>query len=146
ASLLADMPAPSGVLGRHRPDADDDADIAVGLAAARRLGALDIGQAAVVQQGGVLALEDVEATDVLIGPAGALKRPGRGPILVKVCKPQQEVRADPPVIGPDTIRRAVAAGFAGIAVDAGGTLVLDRSETVGLADAAGLFLVGIDVG
>ncbi len=146
ASLLADMPAPSGVLGCHRPGPEDDADIALGLAAARRLGELDIGQAAVVQQGGVLALEDAAGTDMLVERAGALRRPGRGPILVKVCKPQQEVRADPPVIGPETIRRAAAAGFAGIAVDAGGTLVLDRSDTVGLADAAGLFLVGIDVG
>ena len=146
ASLLADLPAPPGVLGCHRPGPNDDADIAVGLAAARRLGELDIGQAAVVQQGAVLALEDAEGTDALVERAGALRQPGRGPILVKVRKPQQEVRADPPVIGPETVRRAAAAGFAGIAVDAGGTLVLDRAEAVGLADAAGLFMVGIDVG
>jgi DUF1009 family protein len=144
ASLLADLPAPHGALGRHRPSSDDVADIALGLAAARRLGELDIGQAAVVQQGSVLALEDEEGTDVLVERAGVLQQPGRGAILVKVCKPQQEVRADPPVIGPETIRRAAAAGFAGIAVDAGGTLVLDRAEVVRLADAAGLFVVGID--
>lgn len=144
ASLLADLPAPHGPLGRHRPAAEDAADIALGLAAARRLGELDIGQAAVAQQGKVLAVEDVNGTDDLIARAGALQQSGRGAIMVKVSKPQQEARADPPVIGPDTIRRAAAAGFAGIAVDAGGTLVLDLAETVRLADAAGLFLVGIE--
>lgn len=143
-AVLHDLPAPRGNLGRHRPSAEDDADIALGLAAARQLGAADIGQAVVVQQGSVLAREDDAGTDALIERAASLQRAGRGAILVKVCKPQQETRADPPVIGPETVRRAAAAGLAGIAIEAGGTLVLDRPEIVRHADDAGLFVVGID--
>jgi DUF1009 family protein len=144
--LLQDLPAPLGVLGRHWPGAEDEADIALGLAAARRLGAADIGQAVVVQQGVVIAEEDALGTDALLARAGQLRRPGRGPVLVKIRKPQQESRADPPVVGPQTVAGAAAGGFAGIAVEAGGTLVLDRPETVRRADAAGLYIVGVDAG
>jgi DUF1009 family protein len=144
-TLLADLPAPPGALGRHRPGAEDEADIALGVLAARQLGALDIGQAVVVQQGLVLAVEAAEGTDRLIIRAGELRRSGRGPVLVKIRKPQQDGRADPPVIGPETARQVVAAGFAGIAVEAGGTLILDRPEVTRIADDAGLFVVGIDL-
>lgn len=144
-TLLDELPAPRGALGRHHPTTVDEADIALGVDAARQLGARDIGQAAVVQQGQVLALEAADGTDQLIARAGALRRDGRGPILVKLPKPQQDGRADPPVIGPETVRRAAAAGFSGIAVQAGGTLVVDRPEVARLADEAGLFVVGIDI-
>lgn len=143
-ALLEELPAPRGRLGRAGPDGEDERDIALGLEAARRLGALDIGQAVVVQQGLVLAVEAAEGTDRLIARAGELRRAGRGPVLVKLRKPQQDGRADPPVVGPETVRQAAAAGFAGIAVEAGGTLIVDRDETVRAADAAGLFLIGID--
>ncbi|HXQ14050.1 MAG TPA: UDP-2,3-diacylglucosamine diphosphatase LpxI, partial [Caulobacteraceae bacterium] len=71
-------------------------------------------------------------------------RGGTGAILVKARKPQQEMRADPPVIGPATIRHAAAARFRGIAVEAGGVLVLDPGLLAAEADRAGMFLVGID--
>jgi hypothetical protein len=144
-AVLGDLAAPWGPLGRCRPDAEDDADIALGLGAARQLGALDIGQAVVVQQGRVLALEAVEGTDGLIARAGALQQPGRAGILVKIPKPQQELRADPPTIGPETIRQVGAARLGGVALAAGATLVLDRAEVIRLADAAGIFVVGVDV-
>jgi len=144
-SVLDDLSAPRGVLGRERPSPEDEADICLGIVAARRLGALDIGQAVVVQQGVVLAVEAAEGTDRLIRRAGELARSGRGPVLVKICKPQQSSRADPPVIGPDTVRHAAAAGFAGIAVQAGGTLVLDRPEVIRIADELGLFVLGVDL-
>lgn len=144
-ALLGDLPAPRGRIGRGQPTAEEEPDIALGVEAARHLGALDIGQAVVVQQGHVLAVEAAEGTDRLIARAAELRRAGRGPILVKILKPQQESRADPPVIGPETMRQAVAAGFSGIAVQAAGTLIVDLAEVVRIADTAGLFLVGIDV-
>ncbi len=144
-AVLDELPAPVGVLGRCRPDAADEADIDLGMAAAVRLGARDVGQAVVVQQGRVLGLEDAEGTDALIARAGALQLSGRPGILVKIRKPQQDSRSDPPVIGPQTIHQAAAAGLGGIAVEAGGTLLLDRAETIRLADTAGLFLVGVAV-
>lgn len=143
ASLLDDLPAPAGLLGLHRPGPELAADIALGVAAARRLGARDIGQAVVVQAGRILAEEDEGGTDGLIDRAQGLRAPGSPAILVKLPKPQQEDRADPPVVGPDTVRRAAAAGLAGIVVEAGGTLILDRAETARLADAAGLFILGV---
>lgn len=144
-AVLDELPASLGVLGHCRPDAGDEADIALGVAAAARLGARDVGQAVVVQQGRVLGLEDVEGTDALIARAGALQLAGRAGILVKIRKPQQDNRADPPVVGPQTVRQAAAVGLGGIAVEAGGTLLLDRAETIRLADEAGLFLVGVAV-
>lgn len=145
-SLLAELPAPLGVLGRCRPLAEDHDDIAIALAVARQVGALDVGQAVVVQQGRILAVEAAEGTDALIERAGRLQRPGRGAILVKIRKPQQDGRADPPVIGPETVRRAAAGRLAGIAVEAGGTLIVDRAESIRCADESGIFLLSLDAG
>lgn len=144
-ALLQDLVAPRGIWGAHRPDAQGDADIAVGLKAARDLGARDLGQAAVSQQGAVLAVEDIEGTSNLIGRAGRLKMPGAGPVLVKTAKPNQELRVDMPTIGTETVAACIAAGFAGIAVQAGATLVVDREQCIATADAAGLFLIGVAV-
>ncbi len=97
-----------------------------------------------VQQGLVLAVEAVEGTDAMLARAGALAREGPGGVLVKLAKPGQERRADLPVLGPDTIAAAAAAGLRGIAFEAGGTMLADRGATVADADAAGLFLLGIE--
>jgi DUF1009 family protein len=144
-TLLKDIVAPEGLWGRHAPDAQAEADIRVGIAAARDLGAHDLGQAAVAQQGRVLAVEDAEGTAALIRRAGAAKMPGAGPVLAKTAKPGQEMRVDMPTIGAETVTAAAAAGFAGIAVQAGATLVVDRSRCIAAADAAGLFLIGVAV-
>jgi hypothetical protein len=125
------------------PDADALRDIALGIEVAGRLGDLDIGQAAIVQQGLVLGVEAVEGTDALIARCAGLKRPGRGGILVKVKKPGQERRADLPTIGPHTVRLAAETGIAGIAVQAGHCLIIERAEVIAAADRAGLFVIGV---
>jgi DUF1009 family protein len=136
--------APEGPLGRVRPDAQAEADIARGLDVARALGALDIGQAVIVQQGLVLGVEAIEGTDELLRRCAKLRRDGPGGVLVKVEKPGQEPRADRPTIGPRTVALATETGLRGIAIDAYSTIVLDRDEVVQAADQAGLFVVGVD--
>jgi DUF1009 family protein len=142
--VLTEALAPAGLLGLHEPDEMARADIARGIAVARALGAADAGQGCVVQQGIVLAVEAAEGTDAMLARAGGLARPGPGGVLVKLVKPGQDRRADLPTIGPDTVRAAAAAGLRGIAVEAGGTLLADRPALVVAADAAGLFLLGLD--
>jgi len=130
-------------LGALRPDTHAEADIERGLAVARAIGALDVGQAVIVQQGLVLGVEAIEGTDALIERCAALRREGAGGVLVKVEKPGQERRADRPVIGPRTVALAAAAGLSGIAIEAEATIVIDRDEVVRAAAAAGLFVVAI---
>ncbi|HEX2527653.1 MAG TPA: UDP-2,3-diacylglucosamine diphosphatase LpxI [Geminicoccus sp.] len=142
--LEAGLLAPAGVLGRHAPDSDAQRDIQLGLTVARALGLLDVGQAVVVQQEQVIGVEAVEGTDRLLERCAELRLAGRGGVLVKVKKPQQERRADLPTVGTGTVARAVAAGLAGIAVEAEQTLLVDREATVAACDQAGLFLLGID--
>jgi DUF1009 family protein len=141
--LLLEADLPEGPLGQVRPDPEAEADIAHGIRIARAIGALDIGQAVVVQQGFVLGVEAIEGTDGLLRRCASLRRDGPGGVLVKVEKPGQEKRADRPVIGPQTVILAAESGLSGIAAEAGATLVLDRSEIARLADAAGIFVVGV---
>ena len=141
--LLDDAVLPEGPLGHLRPDADALADIAHGMRLARAIGALDIGQAVVVQQGLVLGVEAIEGTDGLLRRCAGLRRDGPGGVLVKAEKPGQERRADQPTIGPQTVILAAESRLRGIAAAAGATLVLDRDEVIRLADSAGLFVVGV---
>lgn len=124
------------------------ADAALAREVLAALGDLDVGQAAVVAGGEVLAIEGVEGTDRMLLRLIASGRPGRSGavngVLVKAPKPTQELRVDMPTIGPETVARAAAAGLAGIAVVAGRTLVLDKSGTARAADQAGLFVAGLD--
>jgi UDP-2,3-diacylglucosamine hydrolase len=145
-TLLRDDLAPHGLFGLVAPDAQAEADIAHGLTIARALGALDIGQAVVVQQGLVLGVEAIEGTDALLMRCRDLRREGPGGVLVKIAKPRQERRADLPTIGRRTVEAAHAAGLRGIAVEAGSTIVLDRPAIVAAADAAGLFVIGVEPG
>ncbi|MGC2854295.1 LpxI family protein [Novispirillum sp. DQ9] len=138
--------APEGVLGAHRPDDQALADVAHGVRVARGLGALDVGQGAVVQQGLVLAVEAIEGTDAMLGRCAALRRDGPGGVLVKTAKPAQERRADLPTIGVATVDNAHAAGLRGIAVQAGGALMVDKAGIIARADALGLFVFGVRVG
>ena len=142
--ILTEALGPQGLMSRTGPDAGAMADIGRGAAVVQALGAMDVGQACVVQQGVVLALEAIEGTDAMLARAGALARPGPGGVLVKMVKPGQDRRADLPTIGPATLRAAAAAGLRGVAFEAGGTLLVDRAGCVAAADAAGLFLLGID--
>jgi DUF1009 family protein len=142
--ILGELIPSAGPLGRHLPTAIDEQDIAQGLRVARAIGRLDIGHAVVVQHGVVIGVEAAEGTDALIRRCAALRVGSEGGVLVKIKKVQQDLRADPPVIGTITVGLAAEAGLAGIAVEAGGTLVLDRAAVSAAADAAGLFVVAVE--
>lgn len=147
-ALLEGLLATEGVPTRARPSPADEADAARAAAIVQGLGALDLGQGAVVAQGLCLGVETVQGTDALldfVARTASAHRPdpaGARGLLLKAPKPGQDWRADLPAIGPETLRRAAAAGLAGVAVEAGGVLVLGHAETVAEADRLGLFLWG----
>jgi DUF1009 family protein len=138
-----------GVLGRCAPSEQHRLDIDRALQAARAIGALDIGQAAVSARGVILGLEAQEGTDALLARCAGLPEHLRGTpaapagVLAKTPKPIQERRVDLPTIGPDTVMAAARAGLAGIAGEAGGLLVVDRAATIAVADELGLFILGV---
>jgi len=132
-----------GALGRVQPDSQAMSDIMRGVSVVRGLGALDIGQGCIVQDGVVLAVEAIEGTDRMLERALHLAQPGPGGVLVKMLKPGQEARADMPTIGPNTVVNAQAAGLRGIAFEAGFTLLTDPDECEATADRLGLFLYGL---
>lgn len=143
--LLASL----GPLAAQEPTGDDLRDIRKAAEAALALGKLDVGQGAVSVGGRIVALEGVEGTDAMLSRVADLRAEGRiSPrrrgVLVKLCKPQQDVRADLPTIGIETVENARKAGLAGIAVEAGRALVLDREAMLKAADEAGIFVCGID--
>jgi DUF1009 family protein len=142
--VLQEVLGPRGLLSRAAPDAQAMADIRRGIVVARALGAVDVGQCCVVQQGIVLAVEAAEGTDAMLARAGPLARAGHGGVLVKLVKPGQDRRADLPTIGPGTLRGAARAGLRGVAFEAGGTILAERASAIAAADEAGLFLLGLD--
>jgi DUF1009 family protein len=141
--ILADVLGPEGLLTRTAPDAAALADVQRAVAVLAALGAADIGQACVVQQGIVLAVEAVEGTDAMLSRILAVSRPGPKGVLVKLAKPGQERRADMPALGVQTIVNARAAGLRGVAFEAGGTILANRELMVEAADEAGMFLLGV---
>jgi DUF1009 family protein len=143
--VLGGITAPEGTLGAYTPDAAADRDIGRGVAVVRALGAADVGQAAIVQDGIVLGVEAVEGTDALLQRCSALRREGPGGVLVKLSKPGQEKRVDLPTIGTDTVALAKEVGLRGIAVEASHTLIIASDAVIEAADAAGLFVVGLSV-
>ena len=144
--LIPDLTMPARCLTRAIPDEVNWADAIRGGQVACALGRLDVGQAAVIQQGLVLAVEGIEGTDALITRTQPLVRQGVRPILVKVAKPQQDMRLDVPTLGPRTIENLAAAGFAGVFLEVGRTLIVDRPRVIERADAAGLFIAGLELG
>jgi DUF1009 family protein len=139
--------AVEGAIGRARPTERDRTDMARGLAIVRAMGDFDIGQAAIVCDGLVLAVEAAEGTDEMLRRAAALPPTIRGSgearrgVLVKAPKPAQERRVDLPVIGVRTVELAAAAGLAGIAVEGGSVLIMNRAAVAEAVDKAGLFLI-----
>ncbi|KSV77610.1 UDP-2,3-diacylglucosamine pyrophosphatase LpxI [compost metagenome] len=147
--VVPNLLAEPGPIGAVTPDADDRRDIEAGIAAANALGTLDVGQGAVAVGGRVVALEGAEGTDSMLERVVALKAEGRVSsrrrgVLVKLCKPGQDLRADLPSIGPSTVALAEKAGLAGIAVEAGRALVLERGNVIDVANRAGLFVAGVE--
>lgn len=143
ADVAPELLAREGALGAVAPDASTAGDIQIGFSVIRGLGPFDVGQAVVINGGEVAAIEGAEGTDAmlqrLIDARGGDVRAAAG-VLVKRAKPGQELRVDLPAIGPDTIRRVVEAGLAGIAVEARRTLLIDAATTADRADAAGVFV------
>jgi DUF1009 family protein len=142
--IMTEVLGPRGLLTATAPDAQALSDIARAVTVTRALGAADVGQGCVVQQGLVLCVEAIEGTDAMLQRAGLLRRPGPGGVLVKLVKPGQDRRADLPTIGQATIQAAAAAGLRGVAFEAGGTILAEREASIAAADRAGLFLLGLD--
>jgi UDP-2,3-diacylglucosamine hydrolase len=141
--------APEGVLCGAPLDAEAEADAKLGWEVAELLGRADVGQTVVVKGGHVLALEAIEGTDECIRRAGALSgrrggRPGGVPggVVVKRCKPQQDLRFDLPAVGPGTVRAMAEAGLRALVVEAGRTLLLDAAGLAAAARDAGITVVG----
>lgn len=149
AEAAAELLTPEGSIGTIAPGEQARADITHGFRVARALGALDIGQAVVVADGLVLALEAAEGTDAMLDrindlPANVRGSPSaRKGVLVKAPKPNQDRRVDLPVIGVKTVERVSAAGLAGIAIEAGSSLIMNRRKVAEAADKAGVFVVGL---
>lgn len=146
--IVPELVAIEGSLTKTAPRKSDWRDIEAAYAAAKAIGALDIGQAAVAIGGRAIALEGIEGTDGLLERTRQLRDHGRlagrtRGVLVKCAKPGQELRADLPSIGPQTVEAAHAAGLAGIAVEAGRSLILEGPATIARANALGLFLIGL---
>lgn len=147
--IVPELLAEVGPLGTLQPNAEDRRDIEVAVEAAVALGRLDVGQGAVAVGGRVVALEGPEGTDAMLRRVAQLRADGRissrrKGVLVKLCKPQQEQRADLPSIGPSTVIGAREAGLSGIAIEAGRALVLEREAMLSAAAAHGIFVAGID--
>ncbi len=140
---------PAGPLGGRQPSAAEEADIARGLAVLRAAGAFDIGQAVVVANNHVLAIEAAEGTDLMLERVAELRRIGRirtpkgTGVLVKAPKPGQDRRFDLPSIGPKTVDGVARAGLAGLAAIAGGAIVAEPQRIVAMAGREQLFVVGI---
>ena len=139
--FLSRLMAPAGPLTPRAPDAAQWDDIHHGVEVAKAIGRWDIGQSVVIKSGIVLAVEAIEGTDATI------ERGGRaGAVVVKVSKPQQDLRFDVPAIGTDTVRVCAQTGVAVLAVEARKTLLLDKDDLLHQAQDAGLSIVGVEVG
>jgi UDP-2,3-diacylglucosamine hydrolase len=139
-AFLTPLLATPGPIAPRRPTPEEDADLTFGYRMADAIAGLDIGQTIVVKNAAVVAVEAMEGTDAVIGRAGRLAGPGTR--VVKVAKPNQDMRFDVPVVGLPTIAAMREAGATLLSVDAGKTLVFDRQELIAAADAAGIAVVG----
>ena len=150
--VAPDILMPEGALGRREPGPRERADMTRALALLAAIGPYDVGQAVVIADGHVLAIEGVEGTDGLLDrvaemrASGRIRSPSRHGILVKAPKPTQDRRFDLPTIGPTTIERVARAGLAGLAVVAGETIVAEPNRVAQLADERGMFVAGVPAG
>jgi DUF1009 family protein len=146
--LMAGLIAPRGQIAARVPDDRDRSDAARAARIVAALGAVDVGQGAVVAAGACLAVEAIAGTDALLAQVASipahLRPEGRAGVLFKGPKPGQDRRMDLPAIGPQTMLAAAAAGLAGVCYEAGGAIILGRAETVVEADRLGLSLWSLD--
>jgi DUF1009 family protein len=143
-AFLTPLMAASGTLTKRSPTSDEQADLEFGYRIADAIAGLDIGQTIAVKSAAVVAVEAMEGTDQVIARAGRLA--GAGVCIVKVAKPNQDMRFDVPVVGVATIQAMSAAGASVLSVDAGRTLMIDGHAIVAAADAAGIAVVGRTTG
>lgn len=141
--VLSELTALGGLIGGPQPRPEDWADIQRGVDVLRELGRLDIGQAVVVRDGYVLAVEAAEGTDAMLRRCQSFAGQDASGVLVKLPKPDQERRADLPTIGVTTVHLCAAARLAGIAIEAGGALVTESEAVGAAATEAGLFVYGL---
>ncbi len=140
--FVPDLAVAPGVLSRHAPTKDEWDDVVLGMTVARVLAAQDVGQTVVLKRGVILAVEAAEGTDATIQRGGAM---ASGAIVVKAARPKQDLRFDLPTIGAHTIALLTELHAAVLAVEAGKTLLLERSQALAAADQAELAIVGVDV-
>ncbi|MCP4688251.1 MAG: LpxI family protein, partial [Desulfobacterales bacterium] len=139
--MLPELLAPEGCWTRRKPSRSERADIELGWKLAKEIGRLDIGQCVVVGGGSVLAVEAIDGTDATIKRGG---RFGHGnAVVVKVCKPTQDLRFDIPAIGVQTVHTMAESDARVLAVEAGKAVVFDREEMISRADEAGVAIVAI---
>ena len=142
-TYLDEIVPAAGVLGSREPTAEEWADIRYGFQVVKVIGRFDIGQSVVVRGGTVMAVEGIEGTDATIRRAGTLVNGDI--VVVKATKPIQDLRFDLPAIGPETIRTLAEVRGRALAVEAGRTIVLDRAQTLTLADEAKIAVVAVDL-
>jgi UDP-2,3-diacylglucosamine hydrolase len=138
-TLLPSLLAPSGVLTRRRPTVEEERDIDFGWSLAKELGKLDIGQCLVVRKGAVVAVEAMEGTDETIRRGGRLAR--EKAVVIKVCKPIQDLRFDLPAVGEQTIRTMLEVKASVLAIEAQKTIIFDQEATIRLADRHRMVIV-----
>ena len=139
-AFLSPLLAREGILTRRRPDEAEESDLAFGYRIADAIAGMDIGQTIAIKSAAVVAVEAMEGTDAVIARAGQLA--GAGVRIVKVAKPNQDMRFDVPVVGVSTIEAMKAAGASLLSVDAGKTLMIDGDAIIKTADEAGIAIVG----
>jgi DUF1009 family protein len=138
-SYLPELLAPAGCLTKKKPNKAEKEDIDFGWKVAKELGRLDIGQCVVVRKKTVLALEAIDGTDETILRGGRLGR--ESSVVVKVSKPNQDLRFDVPTVGVETLKKMSQVNASVLAVEAGKTLIFDRPEMITYADKAGIAVV-----
>lgn len=139
--FLTALLTPAGTLSQHTPTEAQWRDVRHGVEVAQAIGRWDVGQSVVIKSGIVLAVEAIEGTDATIRRAGC-----PGAVVVKVSKPQQDLRFDVPAVGPETVRVCTDAGVAVLALEVGKTLLLEKEKMLRDADDNGLSIVGVEVG
>ena len=139
---LDNLLAPAGVLTKRRPSKEEWKDISFGWQMAKEIGRLDIGQTVVVKDLAILAVEAIEGTDEAIRRGGSLCR--EGAVVVKICKPQQDLRFDLPATGVQTIRTMQAVKASCLAIEAGKTLMIQKDDIIAEANAAGIAIAALD--
>lgn len=143
--LTNDAQVKEGIFTIKSPNYQDQDDIKLGINILKAISRFDIGQAVIVQNGITLGIEGVEGTENLIARCKELKLGEEGGVLIKIKKTTQDTRIDLPAIGPDTIKQMHQASFKGIALEVGNSIILNKEETIALANQLDIFIIGIQV-